>query len=399
MKTLQHIFILTTAIFLFSASSVKGVAYPKDSTVTAETLITHADRAMLYIVKSAQETYVEKLKRSNKESEPFWGAVKKLNTQVDKLVKYSFLKDEAFHMTIAEAVTAKEEVITTYELLEVNDEKVKKGLDKVSRSIDLLYENYSKEAMRMKEGSALSAREKAQLDTLKLQNQELLKKLDELESKVGDNKEMLKKIKKIRQKSNEVVHCHHNSAGFFFAMSAMNMIHGWMWGCHWWWGPWGGWYPGFYGGFIEIYVPFLDDYAYDWGYLDGVIDAYEYELAVELEMDLYEMEAIGDYMDEIEIESELYDLDDHMYDEWDGAEELYDNTQEFDFPEYDHSLDSDYSEYDNAQEFDYPEFETYDAPMDDYQPYEQLDFADDFGGLDVGSMDFGGMDFGGFDDW
>ncbi len=386
MKPFGKILLLALAIILFKAYGAMAMVLPADSTLNAEKLINHADRAVLFIVKSAQETKEEKLQRSNKDSEPFWAAVKKLNSNIDKLTKYNFLKDETFHKTLAETVTAKEEVLTTYEMLEANDAGVKEGIDKASKSIDLLYQNYSKEALRMKEGETLSPDEKAKLNELKAQNKDLQKKLDELEGKVSDNKKMLKKIKKIREKSNEVVHCHNNSAGFFFAMSAMNMINGWMWGCHWWWGPWGGWYPGFYYNYVDIYVNVIDDYAYDWGYLDGVIDAYDYEL--ELELEQVEMDMMNDYLDEIEIENELFDQNDMMYDQWDDASDFYDNSQEYDFMDDSYGpelMDEGYGPelMDQMQ----PSFEY--EMMDDFQQYDQMDYVDDFSDLD----------FGGFDDW
>lgn len=375
MKPFGKILQFAFALILFKAFGAMAMAQETDTTLNAEYLINHADRAVLFIVKSARETNEEKLQRSNKDSEPFWAAVKKLNTNIDKLNKYNFLKDETFHKTLAETVTAKEEVLTTYEMLEANDAGVKEGIDKASHAIDLLYQNYSKEALRVKEGESLTSEEKAKLDQLKAQNQKLQKKLDELEGKVSDNQKMLKKIKKIRDKSNEVVHCHNNSAGFFFAMSAMNMINGWMWGCHWWWGPWGGWYPGFYAGYVDIYVGVIDDYAYDWGYLDGVIDGSDYDLLVDMEQN--EIDIMDDYLDEIDIENELSDQNDMMYDHWEDAGELYDDTQEFDFIE-DHYTPE---RMDDSQLSFEPEMMQ--------EPMEQMDFSDDFSD----------MDFGGFDEW
>ncbi len=379
MKPLGKILLLTFSIVLFKAYMAMAFVQPGDSTLNAEKLISNADRAVLFIVKSAQETSDAKLKRSNKDSEPFWASVKKLNSNIDKLTKYNFLKDENFHKTLAETVTAKEEVLTTYEMLEANDASVKEGIDKASKTINLLYQNYSKEALRMKKGGSLSAEEKQKLDQVKAQNKELQKKLDELEGKVSGNEKMLKKIKKIREKSNEVVHCHNNSAGFFFAMSAMNMINGWMWGSHWWWGPWGGWYPGFYFNYVDIYVNVIDDYTYDWGYMDGVIDAYDY-YEYEVELEQVEMDLMDEYLYEMEIENELYDQYDMMYDEtWDDAGDFYDNTQEHDFMDdgYEPELMDEFDEYD---QMDY---------MDDYQQYDQMDYTDDF-------SDF---DFGDFDEW
>lgn len=336
-----------------------------DSTRNAEGLLQDAERAIALIVKSGQQTNDPKLQRENKDSEPFWGSVKKLNSNIDKLNKYHFLKDETFHKTLAETVTAKEEVKTTYELLEASDTGVMNGITKVSTAVDLLYQNYSKEAVRMKQGGELSTQEKAELAKIIEQNKTIQLKLDELEKKAEGNEKMLKKLKKIRKKSNEVVHCHHNSAGFFFAMSAMHMINGWMWGCHWWWGPWGGWYPGFYVGYMDIYVGVIDDYAYDWGYLDGVIDTYDYDLDVE--MDELEIDTMDEYLNDIEVDTmDEYPIDSGMQD---GTMDLYDFDQQ-DFAE---PMPMDIAE----------------PSMNDFQQFDQSDFMDS-------GMDY---DFGGFDYW
>ena len=122
---------------------------------------------MALIVKSGQATSDKSLNREHKDAEPFWASVKKLNSTIDKLNKYHFLKDDTFHKTLAESVAAKEEVATTYEMLNASDNGVNEGINKASTAIDLLYENYSKEALRMKSGENLTSQEKEQLAKLK----------------------------------------------------------------------------------------------------------------------------------------------------------------------------------------------------------------------------------------
>ena len=357
-------------IFSSSASSLTNPIINNDKQVNANELVNKTERAVAFIVKSGQSTKDSNLKRSNKASAPFWSSVKKLNTAVEKLNNYMFLKDDKFHKALGEAVTAKEEVITTYELLDAQDAGVKDGLDKASKAIDLLYENYSKEGLRMKQGEALSSKEKEKLEAVKAQNKTLQGKLTELEAKVGNDKKMIKKLKKIREKSNQVTHCHNNSAGFFFAMSAMNMINGWMWGAHYWWGPYGGWYPGFYYGYIDIYVHAYDDYAYDWGYLDGAIDSYDYDLEVEL--DQMDIDTMDDYMNDIEYEAEpfnsqsdLNDYQDHSNDSFEAVDQM-DYIQEQEMPsmqpQVEYEAMDNYPAMDNMNSMD--SMDSYDGSMD-----------------------------------
>ena len=360
-KTLT--FLMMFMIFSSSASSLTNPIINNDNPVDANELVNKTERAVAFIVKSGQSTKDSNLKRSNKASAPFWSSVKKLNTAVEKLNNYMFLKDEAFHKALSETVTAKEEVITTYELLGAQDAGVKDGLDKASKAIDLLYENYSKEGLRMKEGEVLTSQETEKLKEVKAQNEALQSKLNDLEANVGNNEKMLKKLKKIRKKSNQVTHCHNNSAGFFFAMSAMNMINGWMWGAHYWWGPYGGWYPGFYYGYVDIYVHVFDDYAYDWGYLDGAIDSYDYDLDVDL--DHMDVDTMDEYMNDIEYEAEPYNSQSDMNDY------------------QDHSTDS----FEEVDQMDYHQ----EPEMPVMQPQMEYETMDDFPAMD--SMDsFDGMD-------
>lgn len=374
MKTKIKTQILLMLCLLMSIS-IKATTIPlleEGDKVNAQALVEKTERAVAYVVKSGQATNDKNLKRSNKASDPFWSSVKKLNSSVEKLNNYLFLKDDSFHKELSEVVTIKEEVITTYELLGANDVKVKEGLDKVSASIDLLYENYSKEARRMKEGEALTETEKKKLEELKSQNKELQSKLDGLEAKVGDNEKMLKKLKKIRKKSNQVANCGHNSAAFFFAMSAMNMINGWMWGCHWWWGPWGGWYPGFYYGYVDIYVHVFDDYAYDWGYLDGVIDTYDYDL--EVEMDDLEVDTMDEYLDETIPQEELYEPQVDTYDEQEQMNDTYEESGQLDYyPEEVMTESMEQTEPQIEQQIE-PQIDY--EPMDNYQMDSQMDYID-----------------------
>ena len=357
-KTLT--FLMLFMIFSSSASSLTNPIINNDNKVDANELVNKTERAVAFIVKSGQATKDANLKRSNKASAPFWSSVKKLNTAVEKLNNYMFLKDDAFHKALSETVTAKEEVITTYELLGAQDAGVKDGLDKASKAIDLLYENYSKEGLRMKEGEVLTSQEEEKLKEVKAQNEALQSKLNDLEANVGNNEKMIKKLKKIRKKSNQVTHCHNNSAGFFFAMSAMNMINGWMWGAHYWWGPYGGWYPGFYYGYIDIYVHAYDDYAYDWGYLDGAIDSYDYDLEVDL--DDMDIDTMDEYMNDAEYEAEPYDSQSDMNDYQDHSTDSFEEVDQMDYhqepempavqPQMEYETMNDFPAMDSMDSFD-----------------------------------------------
>ena len=129
MKTKIKTQILLMLCLLMSIS-IKATMIPifkEGDKVNAQVLVEKTKKAVAYVVKSGQATNDKNLKRSNKASDPFWSSVKKLNSSVEKLNNYLFLKDDSFHKELSEVVTIKEEVITTYELLGANDVKVKDG--------------------------------------------------------------------------------------------------------------------------------------------------------------------------------------------------------------------------------------------------------------------------------
>ena len=177
MKTiLKHrILLILCLVISLSIHATTTPLSEKDDKVNAQGLVEKTERALAFVVKSGQSTSDTNLKRSNKAADPFWSSVKKLNASMEKLNNYLFLKDDSFYKELSGIVTIKEEMITIYELLGANDPKVKEGLDKVSASVDLLYENYSKEAQRMKEGEELTESEKklCYLLRLKLSSKEM----------------------------------------------------------------------------------------------------------------------------------------------------------------------------------------------------------------------------------
>ena len=72
------------------------------------------------------------------------------------------------------------------------DAEVQNGINKVSTAIDLLYQNYSKEAVRSKNGGELTAQEKAEFAKIIQRNKTIQSKLNGLEKKFANDPRMLK---------------------------------------------------------------------------------------------------------------------------------------------------------------------------------------------------------------
>ncbi len=186
-----------------------------------------------------------------------------------------FLKDETFFTSLADATSAVEEVKITLSMSGSKDPSVQEGVEKVDAAVSLLREHYSKEAVRREIGGELSEEERAKLGQMKEKQAELEQKLTELEGKVGKNETLIKGIKEVRKQSQQVAHCNNNLSSFLFAMTAMNIISGLIWGWHWWWGPVWGMGPGVFSfGFTEIYVDVINvvDIDYDWDLAEEYVD-------------------------------------------------------------------------------------------------------------------------------
>jgi len=330
----------------------------------AAQLVKSADRAVSFIVKAGRESSDPALNPDKKESEPFWRGVKNLNEAVSKVDRGLFLKDETFFTSLGEANAAMEEVKISFSMSGAKDAKVIEGVEKADRALSLLRENYSKEAVRLKKGGELSAAERKKFNEIKDKQADLQRKLTELEGKVGKNKTMLDGVRKLQKESKRVQHCHNDLNGFMFAMSAMNMISGLIWGWHSWWGPWGGWGPSFFFGYTEIYVDVINviDIDYDWDLMDDLaVDLADYEdlELSDLDVDIDDVEAgtMDEFLDEGDFE--VTDME---------AEDL--SAEPLDFEGEMDVIDSD--------SFDEPDFGDFDDDVG-------FDDFDDFGGFD----DFG----------
>lgn len=307
----------------------------------AADLIQNTGRSIGYIIKMALESKDPMLAASNEEAEPFWQALKKANGAVDKAERGLLLKDETFFTALADLTSGVEELKITYGMSKARDATIQEGIEKLDAAVSLLRENYSKEAVRLKQGGDLTAEEQQKLNKIKDKQSELQRQLTELEGKVGKNATMLKGIQEMQKKSRQVSNCQNNLSGFLFATTALNMISGWMWGWHWWWGPWAPWAPGIYIEINEIYIDVVDVIDYDWLVLDDYIDVAEWELEVDIED--FELEAMDDYLLEADFDMTPDDFQDFSIDELNFEGEMdiieMDDFQDFDFGDFDGGFD------------------------------------------------------------
>ena len=348
------------------AQETQQAAQGAQTEVNAADLVKAADRAIGYAVSKARESSEAALSQDNEEAKPFWQALGRLNEAVDKVDRGLTLQDETFHTNLALATSAVEEVKITFGMTGARDSAVIEGIEKTDVALALLRDNYSKEAARLKKGGDLTPEEVAQLEKMKGQQADLQKRLEEIEAKVANNETLKKGVQQLKKKSQQVSSCRSDVPGFLFAMTAMNIMNGWLWGWHWWWGPWGPWVPGYVVVIQDIYVdaiPYLD---YDWALADDYVDyaAYEelegYDLAVEL--DAAEFDAVDTALD----------------------------PNDFVFPGSE-AMDMSADELAYEGEMDVMTLDDFNVPAD---------FGDfGAGDVDLGAMDMMDMDMGGFDDF
>jgi hypothetical protein len=347
------------------AQETPQAAEAQETEVNAADLVKAADRAIAYAVAKARESDDPALSQDNEEAKPFWQALARLNEAVEKVDRGLTLQDETFHTNLALATSAVEEVKITFGMAEARDSAVIEGIEKTDVALALLRDNYSKEAARLKKGGDLTPEEVAQLEKIKGKQAELQKRLDEVEGKVANNETLKKGVQQLKKKSQQVSNSRSDVPGFLFAMTAMNIMNGWLWGWHWWWGPWGPWAPGYIVVIQDIYVDALPYFDYDWDLADDYVDYADYE-----ELEGYDLEV-----------------------EFDAAE----------FEAMDTALD--------PNDFVLPGAETMDMSADelahegemDVMTLDDFNVPDNFGDFGAGDVDMGAMDMdmdmGGFDDF
>ena len=330
-------------------------------------LIKSAQRAVGQIAKSAQSDAT--LNPDKAEAKPFWDAMKELNEALDKTHTGAILKDSTFFSSLATVSALTKQAEVAYTMNNSSNPHVEEGISALSGIVRTLDDNYSKESARLKQGGDLSATERQQLEKLKAQQKELLKKLDDVEKNAANNNDEMKKaIEEIRKNSRRISNSRWGVGDFVGSMIAARMMSDWLWGWHWWWGPWGGWCPGIISINIDIWDVWVDDYIYDWDLLDVYVDVAELELYA-IDIDEYELLETTDWL-----ESSDFDFDDG---------DLAELSSDLDYGWDDVSTDAGEEVMrgmeQNLNQVPYePDFE-----VETFDDYGMDDFGGDFGGSDL----------------
>ena len=350
-------FILTFTLLLPAAPMM---AAEKNTKGGAAELISGAQRSVGVVVRAAQSDPA--LQSGKAEAKPFWDAMKGLNESLDKAQTGLTLKDETFFSNLAVALAQSRQAEIAVTMNKSSNAELKKGMEKLSATLNRLNENYSKEAARLKQGGPLTPTEVSKLEKLKSQQDELLKKLAEVEKNAAANNEQMKKgIEEIRKASKRIRRSDNTAAGFVGGFFAAHLISGWLWGWHWWWGPWGGWCPGWIDINVDIWVDWVDVVDYDWDLMDYDIDVADLGLD-DLDISDMDLEETGDYLYDSDFSLEDGDLEsmtDDLNAGWDdidtemGEEALEGTIDNFDLSPYESDVEA--NTFDNYEIEDYGE--------------------------------------------
>lgn len=162
-------------------------------------------------------------------------ALKKLNESIDRARRGLELRDDSFHRGIGEAVSAASELEVARSMSGSSDAALAGAVASLRSAVTALFENFGKGALRSAKGGELSAKERAQLDKLCKQQVELKRRLAEVEAKAKKNdKRFAEGLRQIWRNSDRIYRSRDTVGDFVSAMLWMNLMHGLIWGWHWW---------------------------------------------------------------------------------------------------------------------------------------------------------------------
>lgn len=364
---------LVVIAFLSTALAASAGAQEAEQ-ANAEQLLERAQQTLATVVAAARQD--NSLNAEAAKSKPFWDGLKDVGNNIENSKRDLANQDNRFFSSLASTMAGYAQAEIALLMLGSDNQAVSAGMNTLGGILQTLNENFSKEAARLKEGGELTTSEKQKLDRLIAQQDELIKKLEQVEANVAANNEQMKAgIEKMKKEAKKIRRSQRNVGGFVGGFLGAHILYDWLWGWHWWWGPWGGWCPGFIDIGIVIWDGWADEYIYDWALTEDLVDI------ADLELDMI------DTMD-IDVASNLEFLDESDF-SFDG--DLGELTEDIDHGWDDVSTDTGAQIMEQYEDnFDVPAIYDRAEPVETFQDYG----VEDFGG-DMGSMDFGG-DFG---DW
>lgn len=186
--------------------AVLGLSWPAlaATRLNAHQLFEDAEKAIALTGKGIEQSKIDQASRTHR---PFLAILKKTAAAVDKARSDLSAKNGDYFMSLSKAREASEELKIAFEKSGIVDATIVEGVRSTLNALEVLQKNFGKEAVRLKKGGALSAKERERLKTLKGSREAIVAKLAALRKKAaqdGKAAQMVVDIDKLISEANSV---------------------------------------------------------------------------------------------------------------------------------------------------------------------------------------------------
>src|SRR6266700_1311447 len=331
---------------------------PTGQKADAKTLLDNGSKALAAMIKAARAD--KGLDSKTPKNKPFWKSTQLIAKNLKLAKKGLAAKSNDFFKGIAEARKAEEQMKVDWQLIDSKNEKVIENGKKLGHAIALRRTDFSKEAARKKKGGELTAKEKAEFDKIKAQQEELLAKIKTLEKAAQKDKALEKGLREIEKQANHILKEPATVDAYIATLYLLDVQIGLIRG-------------------YEYYVdkPWRADYLTLVNWTNTYETSYYEWASVDTSVDIYEGEDV--------------DVSESVSDEEINSEESYAENESFDMSEAEEEVVA--AEEDSHEEVASDDDDSMEGASDD----EGEDISDDNAGDDDSGDDDSGDDDGGDD--
>ena len=238
-----------------------------------ETLLKDASKALAVMIKAARAD--SGLDPDIARNKPFWKSTQLIAKNLKSAETGLAAENHDFFKGIAEARRAQEQMKVVWQLTHSKNKQVIENGKKLGDAIALLRTNYSKEAARKKTGGELTAEEKADFDTIKAQQKDLLAKISKLEKSTHKDKALEKGLREIQKQAEIAVTKPATVDAYIATLYSLDVQAGLIRGYEYYVEkPWRADYLELVDWFAGYYT-WHDTVSYDWAWVDTSVDVYE----------------------------------------------------------------------------------------------------------------------------
>jgi hypothetical protein len=243
----------------------------------AKTLLNDASKALAVMIKAARAD--SGLDPKTAKNKPFWKSTQLLAKNLKTAKGGLAAKNDDFFKGIAEARKAEQQMKVDWQLTDSKNKQVIDNGKKLGHAIALLRTNYSKEVARKKKGGELTAKEKAEFEKIKAQQNDLLTKISKLEKSAQKDKALEKGLREIQQQAQRIVKEPATLDAYIATLYLLDVQAGLIRGYEYYVDkPWRADYLGLVDwltGYDTWYYTWYDTVSYDWAWVDTSVDVYE----------------------------------------------------------------------------------------------------------------------------